>query len=131
MGSAVPGEDAASAATAVSSGDALTLTILLYSGGFREFWADPPSFRWGRKKEGHDKRFFAPAVSARCLTELPLREKLGFVIFLPTGLYAVNIFFLSGCCSFTGERQLWSVDRINPKRRGIHGDSVYSCMLHV
>lgn len=28
-----------------------------------------------------------------------MREKLCFVIFLPTGLYAVNIFFLSGLVS--------------------------------
>lgn len=76
-------------------------------------------------------KVFALAVSTHCLTELHMREKLCFVIFLPTRLYAVNIFFLSGCFSFTGEHQLWSVDRINPKNWEIHGGSVYSCMLHI
>lgn len=76
-------------------------------------------------------KVFAFAISIHCLTELRKSEKICFVIFLPTGLYAVNIFFLSGCSNFTGERQLWSVDGINLKHWEIFDSSVCSCMLHV
>lgn len=60
-----------------------------------------------------------------------MREKLCFVISLATGLYAVSIFFLSGCFSLAREHQLWSNGRINTKRWEIHGGSVYSCIFHV
>lgn len=60
-----------------------------------------------------------------------MREKLCFVIFLSAYLDAVHIFFLSGSFSFSGDHQLWSVNKINPKHWETRGGSVCSCTLHV
>lgn len=54
-----------------------------------------PSFHWGgreRKRRGVTKGL-GTAVPAHCLTERHASEQRCFVISVPVGLYAVNIFF--------------------------------------
>lgn len=57
------------------------------------------------KKQEHGRRFLH-LLSTHFIPQLHLGEKLCFVISLASGLYAVEIFFLSSCFSLAREHQL-------------------------
>jgi len=114
----VPGEDAASAAAAVTSGDAFCIRAV--SEVFRQTLQP-----WGGgRSKGTTKGF-----CARCLYSLSLRTsyELCFVVFLPTASYAVSVAVFSS----TGEHQLWSVNEQTQSTGKIVVALSILCVLHV